>query len=221
MYQAITIKEAVQQTFNTVLKELNGEYSPEILTGFPEMDKHLPQPSQGTLSIISSNGDAEAGIMAIKVIKNHLQHTPAVPILYCSQQSIMIATSELLQELSAINVTDIPENMAQKLDGLTEIVEHIRDYPLYMLPAADMQNACFYQRVKKAYEEKKFELLIAQNHQTAVAVNLCDLALELNIPVLLITGESNPKELKKARFYASRIIQIKSTEKEIIIKNVT
>ena len=68
--------------------------------------------------------------------------------------------------------------------------------------------------------EQKFELLIAQNHQTAVAANLCDLALELNIPVLLITGESNPKELKKARFYASRIIQIKSTEKEMIIKNV-
>ena len=65
-----------------------------------------------------------------------------------------------------------------------------------------------------------FRILYSVERQTAVAANLCDLALELNIPVLLITGESNPKKLKKARFYASRIIQIKSTEKEMIIENV-
>ena len=39
----------------------------------------------------------------------------------------------------------------------------------------------------------------------------------MNIPVLLITGSSILKELKKTRFYTQRTIQIKSTEKEISI----
>ena len=63
-------------------------------------------------------------------------------------------------------------------------------------------------------------ILYSVERQTAVAANLCDQAWEMNIPVLLITGSSILKELKKARFYTQRTIQIKSTEKEMIIENV-